>query len=72
MKSNLLLLETKDKPSIKAIYLKDVELRKPRSETGTVNSEDYDKILRDTIFRLFAGNKILKTKDKIRATVNYG
>lgn len=67
IKKNEPVLETQDNPIIKAIYLKDVEIRKLDAKTDTVNLEDYDKIHREQIFHLLAENKVLTSKDKIRA-----
>lgn len=47
-------LEIKDNPLIKALYLKDVEIRKLDAKTDTVNLEDYDKIHSEQIFQLIA------------------
>lgn len=67
IKNNVQVLETKDNPLIKALYLKDFEIRKLDAETDTVNLENYDKIHREQIFRLLAENKVLTNMDKIRA-----
>lgn len=67
VKNNVQVLEIKDNPLIKALYLKDVEIRKLDARTDTVNLEDYDKIHREQIFQLLAENRVLTTKDKIRA-----
>lgn len=67
IKNNVQVLEIKDNPLIKALYLKDVEIRKLDAKTDTVNLEDYDKIHREQIFQLLAENKVLTSKDKIRA-----
>lgn len=67
VKNNLQVLEVKDNPLIKALYLKDVEIRKLDARTDTVNLEYYDKIHREQIFQLLAENRVLTTKDKIRA-----
>jgi hypothetical protein len=67
VKNNVQVLEIKDNPLIKALYLKDVEIRKLDARTDTVNLEDYDKIHREHIFQLLAENRVLTTKDKIRA-----
>lgn len=67
IKNNVQLLEIKDSPLIKALYLKDVEMRKLDSKKDTVNLEDYDKIHREQIFQLLAENRVLTSKDKVRA-----
>ncbi len=67
IKNNVRVLEIKDNPLIKALYLKDVEIRKLDAKTDTVNLEDYDKTHREQIFQLLADNRVLTSKDKIRA-----
>lgn len=67
IKKNVHVLEIKDNPIIKALYLKDVEIRKLDAKTDTVNLEDYDKMHREQIFELLAENRVLTSKDKIRA-----
>ncbi len=67
IKNNVRVLEIKDNPLIKALYLKDVEIRKLDAKTDTVNLEDYDKMHREQIFQLLAENRVLTSKDKIRA-----
>jgi hypothetical protein len=67
IKKNVQVLEIKDNPLIKALYLKDVEIRKLDAKTDTVNLEDYDKKHREQIFELLAENRVLTSKDKIRA-----
>ncbi len=67
MKSNLLLLETKDNPLIKALYLKDVEIRKLDTKTDTVKLNNYDNVHREQVLQLLAENRVLTSKYKIRA-----
>lgn len=56
-----------DNSLIKAMYLKDIEIRELDAKTDTVNLEEYDKKHREQIFQLLAENKVVTTKDKIRA-----
>lgn len=67
MKSNLLLLETKDNPLIKALYLKDVEIRKLDTKTDTAKLNNYDNVHREQVLQLLAENRVLTSKYKIRA-----
>ncbi len=67
IKNNVQVLEIRDNPIIKLLYLKDVEIRKLDAKTDTVNLENYDKIHREQIFQLLAENKVLTSNDKIRA-----
>lgn len=57
----------KDNPVIQDIYLKDIEIRELDAKTDTVNLEAYDKVHRETIFQLLAENKVVTSKDKMRA-----
>ncbi|MEJ5995941.1 hypothetical protein WG904_16045 [Pedobacter sp. Du54] len=67
IKNNMQVLDIKDNALIKSLYLNDVEIRKLDAKTDTVNLENYDKIHREQIFQLLAENKVLTSKDKIRA-----
>lgn len=58
---------TKDNPIIQDLYLKDIEIRELDAKTDTVNLEEYDKVHREKIFQLLAENKVITSKDKIRA-----
>ncbi len=57
----------KDNPIIQDLYLKDIEIRELDARTDTVNLEEYDKVHREKIFQLLAENKVITSKDKIRA-----
>lgn len=59
--------EIKDNPLIEKMYKKDVEIRELDARTDTVNLEEYDKIHREQIFQLLAEDKVVTTRDKIRA-----
>lgn len=67
IKNNQQVLETKDNPLIKELYLKDVEIRELDAKTDTVNLENYDKVHREQIFQLLAENKVVTNSDRIRA-----
>lgn len=56
-----------DNSLIKEIYLKDIEIRELDAKTDTVNLEEYDKKHREQIFQLLAENKVITSRDKIRA-----
>lgn len=66
-KENEQFVEEKDNPLVEKLYLKDLEIRELDAKTGTVNLEDYDKIHREQIFQLLAENKVVTSRDKIRA-----
>lgn len=57
----------KDNLIIEKIYLKDIELRELDAKTDTVNLENHDKVHREQIFQLLAENKVITSKDKLRA-----
>ena len=61
------VLSTKDNPLIKALYLKDVEIRKLDTKTNTVKLNNYDNVHREQVFQLLAENRVLTSKYKIRA-----
>lgn len=56
-----------DNTLIKEMYQKDIDIRELDAKTDTVNLEEYDKKHREKIFQLLAENKVITTKDKIRA-----
>ncbi len=56
-----------DNSLIKEIYLKDIEIRELDAKTDTINLEEYDKKHREQIFQLIAENKVVTSRDKIRA-----
>lgn len=57
----------KDNPLIQDLYLKDIEIRELDARTDTVNLEEYDKVHREKIFQFLVENKVITSKDKIRA-----
>lgn len=59
--------EQNDNTLIKEMYQKDIDIRELDAKTDTVNLEEYDKKHREKIFQLLAENKVITTKDKIRA-----
>ena len=61
------IFEENDNPQIEKLYLKDLEIRELDAKTNTVNLEDYDKTHREQILQLLAENKVVTSKDKIRA-----
>ncbi len=66
-KNNEQIAEEKDNLLIEKYYLKDIEIRELDAKTDTINLEDYDKVHREQIFQLLAENKVITSRDKIRA-----
>lgn len=67
VKKKEIAIATKDNALIEELYLKDIEIRELDAKTDTVNLENYDKVHRAQLFQLLAENKVVTSRDKIRA-----